>query len=221
LPVDALKPPEALEPTLVHLERKLACEAGGEELHQAYPCRLLPKLHRLVDVLAQPVTQLWGDLLILHVPVEVCDIDPEPGHVGRDGRGKRAEGANDVREAEDAAIRSEFAAADARVLQEAKDWAEEKVSEEAQLRSDEDAEIRYEFAAADAYPLLNSANSDWQEFSSRIICGKDTITPRSVPLPIRMPLPPAINQGSIYENQTAGKRYFGFVEQGGKKNATA
>jgi hypothetical protein len=36
-----------------------------------------------------------------------------------------------------------------------------------------------------------------------------------------MPLPPAINQGSIYENQTAGKRYFGFVEQGGKKNATA
>ena len=81
--------------------------------------------------------------------------------------------------------------------------------------------LLYEFAAADAYPLLNAANSDWQEFSSRIICGKDTITPRSVPLPIRMPLPPAVNQGSIYENQTAGKRYFGFVEQGGKKNANA
>jgi len=25
-------------------------------------------------------------------------------------------------------------------------------------------------------------------------------------------LPPAKNQGSIYENQTAGKRYFGFVD---------
>jgi hypothetical protein len=33
-----------------------------------------------------------------------------------------------------------------------------------------------------------------------------------------MPLPPAKNQGSIYENQTAGKRYFGFVEQGGRKS---
>jgi hypothetical protein len=29
---------------------------------------------------------------------------------------------------------------------------------------------------------------------------------------VRMPLPPAKNQGSIYENQTGGKRYFGFVE---------
>jgi hypothetical protein len=36
-----------------------------------------------------------------------------------------------------------------------------------------------------------------------------------------MPLPPAKNQGSIYENQTAGKRYFGFVEQGGKKTLLA
>jgi hypothetical protein len=29
-----------------------------------------------------------------------------------------------------------------------------------------------------------------------------------------MRLPPAKNQGSIYEVQAAGKRYFGFVEDG-------
>jgi hypothetical protein len=36
-----------------------------------------------------------------------------------------------------------------------------------------------------------------------------TVTPRTVDCPIRMPLPPAANQGSIYENQTAlQRRYF-------------
>jgi hypothetical protein len=77
--------------------------------------------------------------------------------------------------------------------------------------------LLYEFSAADAYPLMAAGKADWQAFSNRLICGKDTIVPRCVPTPIRMPLPPAKNQGSIYENQTSGKRYFGFVEQGGKK----
>ncbi|MFM9992093.1 MAG: phytanoyl-CoA dioxygenase family protein [Burkholderiaceae bacterium] len=81
--------------------------------------------------------------------------------------------------------------------------------------------LLYEMSAADAYPLLAVEKNDWQEFSKRIICGKETITPRTVVTPIRMPLPPAKNQGSIYENQTVGKRYFGFVEQGGKKTAVA
>ena len=35
------------------------------------------------------------------------------------------------------------------------------------------------------------------------------LAPRLVPLPVRMPLPPAEHQGSIYENQRAtGRRYF-------------
>jgi hypothetical protein len=33
------------------------------------------------------------------------------------------------------------------------------------------------------------------------------------PAPMRMPLPLAKSQGSVYENQIAGKRYFGFVEK--------
>jgi hypothetical protein len=36
-----------------------------------------------------------------------------------------------------------------------------------------------------------------------------SLAPRLVPLPVRMPLPPAEHQGSIYENQRAsGRRYF-------------
>jgi ectoine hydroxylase-related dioxygenase (phytanoyl-CoA dioxygenase family) len=67
--------------------------------------------------------------------------------------------------------------------------------------------LLYECAAADAWPLLNFTNL--AEFDSRMICGAPTVEPRLAPVPVRMPLPPALNQGSIYENQTtAAKRYF-------------
>ena len=67
--------------------------------------------------------------------------------------------------------------------------------------------LLYEFAAADAFPLLGVP--DWDEFNSRLVAGSPTVAPRTVDCPIRMPLPPAKNQGSIYENQTAlSSRYF-------------
>lgn len=67
--------------------------------------------------------------------------------------------------------------------------------------------LLYECAAADAWPLMNWTGLD--EFNSRMICGEPTIEPRLVPVPIRMPYPPALRQGSIYENQTAlENRYF-------------
>ena len=56
-----------------------------------------------------------------------------------------------ARETEDAAIRAEFAAADALSLLEAKEYTDEKVSEEAAARSAEDADIREEFAVADLF----------------------------------------------------------------------
>jgi phytanoyl-CoA hydroxylase len=65
----------------------------------------------------------------------------------------------------------------------------------------------YEAAAADAWPLLRF--SDLDEYDSRMICGESTIEPRTERVPIRMPLPPALAGGSIYENQTALRnRYF-------------
>jgi phytanoyl-CoA hydroxylase len=67
--------------------------------------------------------------------------------------------------------------------------------------------LLYEFAAADAFPLMGVA--DWGEFNRRLLVGSPTVVPRTVACPVRMPLPPAHNQGSIYENQSAlQRRYF-------------
>ncbi|MSP04080.1 MAG: phytanoyl-CoA dioxygenase family protein [Acetobacteraceae bacterium] len=67
--------------------------------------------------------------------------------------------------------------------------------------------LLYEFTAADAYPLLGI--KDYDEFNSRLIAGHPTNIPRMVTTPVRLPLPPAPRQGSIYENQfTARARQF-------------
>ena len=67
--------------------------------------------------------------------------------------------------------------------------------------------LLYEFTAADAFPLLGIP--DWDEFNGRLLVGTPTVVPRTVECPVRMPFPPARNQGSIYENQTAiERRYF-------------
>lgn len=68
--------------------------------------------------------------------------------------------------------------------------------------------LLFEYAAADAFPLMGV--SDYAEFNSRIVLGEPTVVPRVRPAPVRMPLPPAKAQGSIYENQRGAKvRYFG------------
>ena len=59
--------------------------------------------------------------------------------------------------------------------------------------------LLYQCGAADAWPLVNWTNLE--EFDSRIICGRPTIEPRVEKVPIRMPYPPALKQGSIYENR--------------------
>ena len=68
--------------------------------------------------------------------------------------------------------------------------------------------LLYEYAAADAWPL--SGVADLAAFDARLVSGKPTIAPRLTHVPVRMPLPPAPHQGSIYENQASAKnRYFG------------
>jgi hypothetical protein len=67
--------------------------------------------------------------------------------------------------------------------------------------------LLYEYGAADAWPLMGV--SDLADFDRRMITGTSTLVPRMVPAPVRIPLPPARHQGSIYENQSdAGRRYF-------------
>ena len=68
----------------------------------------------------------------------------------------------------------------------------------------------YEYVVADAWPLggvEHVANLD--EFNSRIVNGRLTLQPRLEDVPVRMPLPIAPFQGSIYENQRIlENRYF-------------
>lgn len=68
----------------------------------------------------------------------------------------------------------------------------------------------YEYAAADAWPLAGVESvHDIEEFNSRIVHGEPTLRPRVEPVPVRMPLPIAKYQGSIYENQrTLDTNYF-------------
>ena len=70
--------------------------------------------------------------------------------------------------------------------------------------------LLYEYAAADAWPLAGiEPIDDLQEFNDRIVLGEPTCQPRVMSVPVRMPLPRAPFQGSIYENQrTLANRYF-------------
>ena len=72
--------------------------------------------------------------------------------------------------------------------------------------------LLYEYGAADAWPLMGV--SDLADFDARLVTGEPSIEPRVAPAPVRMPLPPARSQGSIYENQSdASRRYFRVTEE--------
>lgn len=77
--------------------------------------------------------------------------------------------------------------------------------------------LLYEYAAADAWPLAGIENvSNMEEFNSRIVHGEPTLQPRLESVPVRMPLPIAKYQGSIYENQrTLESRYFAKFQSSG------
>ena len=68
--------------------------------------------------------------------------------------------------------------------------------------------LLFQYRAADAWPLLG-LKEGIDKFNEQLIVGEPSLAPRLVDLPVRMPLPPAEHQGSIYENQRAsGRRYF-------------
>jgi hypothetical protein len=71
--------------------------------------------------------------------------------------------------------------------------------------------LLHEYTAADAWPLMGV--TDFDEFNSRMVVGETTNQPRIVPAPVRLPLPPADHQGSIYENQrSTARRFFATFE---------
>ncbi|MCW5748729.1 MAG: phytanoyl-CoA dioxygenase family protein [Alphaproteobacteria bacterium] len=71
--------------------------------------------------------------------------------------------------------------------------------------------LLYEVTAADAWPLRGV--TDLAAFDTQMIVGQTNITPRLEAVPVRMPLPPATHQGSIYENQMgSARRYFAMAD---------
>ena len=67
--------------------------------------------------------------------------------------------------------------------------------------------LLYEFMSADNWPLMGV--NDLEEYDAKMICGQTTYAPRLEAVPVRLPLPAAVNLGSIYENQTQlQRRYF-------------
>jgi ectoine hydroxylase-related dioxygenase (phytanoyl-CoA dioxygenase family) len=67
--------------------------------------------------------------------------------------------------------------------------------------------LLFQYRAADAWPLLGFP-AGIAAFDALLVAGRPA-EPRLAPAPVRLPLPPAEHQGSIYENQKgAGRRYF-------------
>ena len=66
--------------------------------------------------------------------------------------------------------------------------------------------LLYEVAASDAWPLMGV--KDFDEFNSRLLSGDVVVAPRLTDVPVRMPLPPAKRQGSIYETQSIAKKSY-------------
>ncbi|HEV7408446.1 MAG TPA: phytanoyl-CoA dioxygenase family protein [Bradyrhizobium sp.] len=66
--------------------------------------------------------------------------------------------------------------------------------------------LLYEVAASDAWPLMGV--KDFDEFNGRLLSGDPVLAPRMTNVPVRIPLPPAKRQGSIYETQSAAKKSY-------------
>jgi phytanoyl-CoA hydroxylase len=72
--------------------------------------------------------------------------------------------------------------------------------------------LLFQFRAADAWPLIKPP-SDIAAFDRLMVAGEPTLAPRLTAVPVRLPLPPADLQGSIYENQKGlANRYFALPE---------
>ena len=71
----------------------------------------------------------------------------------------------------------------------------------------------YELSAADSWPLVGapsymkftSPNDLWKQMKSQLISGKISTCPRMENIPVRIPLPPPSDYGSIFKTQKTGK----------------
>ncbi|MEW6749777.1 MAG: phytanoyl-CoA dioxygenase family protein [Candidatus Latescibacterota bacterium] len=62
--------------------------------------------------------------------------------------------------------------------------------------------LLFQYCAGDAWPLLGV---DWDTWGRSLLRGEVCWQPRVAPVPVRLPLPPPLRTGSIYETQTSLK----------------
>ena len=67
--------------------------------------------------------------------------------------------------------------------------------------------LLFQFRAADAWPLLGFPEGI-EAYDALMVAGQSSLAPRLADVPVRLPLPPADKQGSIYENQKGLKQKF-------------
>jgi ectoine hydroxylase-related dioxygenase (phytanoyl-CoA dioxygenase family) len=67
--------------------------------------------------------------------------------------------------------------------------------------------LLFQFRAADAWPLLGFKDGI-EAYDALMVAGSPSLSPRLKDVPVRLPLPPADLQGSIYENQKGLKNRF-------------
>jgi ectoine hydroxylase-related dioxygenase (phytanoyl-CoA dioxygenase family) len=70
--------------------------------------------------------------------------------------------------------------------------------------------LLFQFRAADAWPILGF-QAGIAAFEALMVAGESR-QPRLAPAPVRLPLPPATLQGSLYENQKGMKTRFFAME---------
>jgi ectoine hydroxylase-related dioxygenase (phytanoyl-CoA dioxygenase family) len=70
--------------------------------------------------------------------------------------------------------------------------------------------LLFQFRAADAWPILGFP-AGIEAFDALMVAGSSR-QPRLAPAPVRLPLPPAARQGSLYENQKGMKSRFFAME---------
>ena len=64
-----------------------------------------------------------------------------------------------------------------------------------------------QYRSADAWPLIQKPHS-WDDWANLLVAGTECLEPRMTACPVRLPLPVAAHQGSIYENQRELKNRF-------------
>ena len=68
--------------------------------------------------------------------------------------------------------------------------------------------LLHQYRAGDAWPLVHPP-ADWEQWTSLLVAGQETLEPRLTAVPVRLPYPASPRQASIYELQLdLGTRFF-------------